>query len=107
MSIAPDIFCAAVLLTMVFSDVLSGATVVGCCEWPISDREVGMDVNFWQFSNNPPSFSSVDDAMTFIMILHSTFNGPFTGSIAVIGVLDFGPRKKYPPALLRASGSEM
>ena len=66
-----------------------------------------MDVNFWQFSNNPPSFSSVDDAMTFIMILHSMCNGPFPGSIVFIGVLDFGPRKKNPPALLHASGSEM
>ena len=42
-----------------------------------------------------PNFASVDDAMSFIVILHSTCTGPFSGGIAVICVLfmDFGPRK--------------
>ena len=68
-----------------------------------------MYVAFWQFSRNPPNLDSVADAMAFLMILHSTCTGLFYGGIAVIGVLllDFGPRKKYPPDLLRASGSEM
>ena len=47
------------------------------------------------------------DAMTFLMILHYTCTGPFYGGMACIGVLDFGPRKKYPPALICASGSDM
>ena len=44
--------------------------------------------------------------MDFLMILHSTLTGPFYGGVSVIGVLllDFGPGKKYPPAILRASG---
>ena len=66
-----------------------------------------MEVTFWKFSNNPPNSDSVADVMTSLMILHSTCTGKFYGGIAVIGVLDFGPRKKYPPALLRASVSEM
>ena len=49
----------------------------------------------------------MDDAITFLIILHYSCNGPFDGGIDFIGVLDFGPSKKYPPALLRAYGSEM
>ena len=45
--------------------------------------------------------------MMFLKIPHTIFTGPFSGGIAVIVVLDFGTRKKYPPALLRASGSEI
>ena len=49
----------------------------------------------------------MDDAKTFVIMMHSTCNVPFLGGIDCISVLDFGPRKKYPPALLSASGSEM
>ena len=66
-----------------------------------------MDVAFWKFSNNLPNSTFMDDAMTFIIMLNSTCNGTFYGGISCIFVLDFGPRKKYPPDLLRASGSEM
>ena len=65
-----------------------------------------MDVTFWQFSNNPPNYASMDDAMTFLMMLHYTCTGPLSGGIHFIGVLNFGLRKKYAPALLRASVSE-
>ena len=66
-----------------------------------------MDVNFWQFSNNPPNYDSVSDSMKFIIMLHSTCTGPFSGGIAFISVLDFGLSNKYPSALLHASGSDM
>ena len=90
---------------MLFATSLYVATGVGFCWWPISARAILMDVAFWQFSNNPPNSVSVDDATTFLIILNSTCTGPFLGDIDCIGVLDFGPRGKYPPALLRASGS--
>ena len=64
-----------------------------------------MAVAFWQFSNNPPNSASVADAITFLIILHSTCTGLFSGGIACIVVLEFGPRKKYAPAMLLASGS--
>ena len=105
MSIALDFF--AVVLKILFADVFSIAIVVGGCGWPIYARVVLMDVAFYQFSNNPPNSSSVADTMTFLIMLHSTCTGPFSGGIACIGVLGFGPRKKYPPALLRDSGSDM
>ena len=73
----------------------------------ISARAVRMDVAFWEFSDNPRNAASVADAMTFIVILYSKFTGPFYGGIYFIGVLDVGPSKKYPPALLHASGSAM
>ena len=92
---------------MMFVSVLYVYTGVGGCEWPISSRSVRMYVAFWQFSNNPPNFASADYAMRFITILNYICTGPFFRGIAFIGVLDFGPRKKYPPALLPASGSEM
>ena len=107
MSIALDIFCFPVPFTMIFSAVLSVATCFGGCEWPISNREVCMDVNLWQCLNNPPNYAYVADAMTLISMLGSRCTGPFYGGIACIVVLDFGPRKKYPPDLLCASGSDI
>ena len=47
------------------------------------------------------------DAIILLNILHSTCTGKFPGGIDFIGVLDFGPMKEYPPALLSASGPEM
>ena len=107
MSIALDIFCFVVPLMMLFSAIISEATGVGGPGWRISARSVLMDVAFWQFSNNPPNYASVDDAMTFIIMLHSTCTVLFYGGIACISVLYFGPRENYPPALLRASVSDM
>ena len=106
MSIALDLFCFAVSFTMLFAAVLSVVTSVGGCEWPISARAVHMDVAFWQFSNNPPNSASVADAMTFLMMLHSTCTGLFPGGIALIGVLHFGSRKNihllsFVPLVLR------
>ena len=66
-----------------------------------------MDIAFWQFSNNPPNSDHMPDAMTFLIILHSTCTGPFSGYIACIGVFGFGYRKIYPPVLLRTYGSSM
>ena len=107
MSIALDIFCFSVPLTMMFAAVFSIATGVGGCGCPISARAILMDVTLWNFSNNPPNYDSVADYTPFIIMLHSTCTGMFSGGIACIGGLDFGPRKKYPPALLRDSGSYM
>ena len=78
---------------MLFSDVLSIATGVGGFWCTISASDVLMEVAFWQFSNNPPNYNSVDDAIAFLIIIHSTCNGPFSGVIACIVVFDLGPRK--------------
>ena len=99
MYIARDMFCFAVPLTI--------STGVGGCWWPISARVVLMYVFFWKFSNNPPNYLSVDDAITFLIMLNYTCTDPFSGGISCIGVLDFGRRKKHPLALLRASGSDI
>ena len=92
---------------MLFGDVFFVATGVGGFWCPIYARVVIMDVAFWKFSNNPTNSASVDDAITFLIILHSTCTGPFLGGIDFIGVLDFGLSKKYPHALLRATGYEI
>ena len=97
MSIAQDLFSFSVPLTMLFDAVLAVDTVdtgVGGCWWPISGRAFVMDVNLWNFSKNPHNYSSVADAITFLIMLHSTCTGPFSGSISCISVLGFGPRKK-------------
>ena len=107
MSIALDIFCFSVPLIMLFAAVLSVVTCVGGCGWYIYARDLLMDVSLWNFSNNPPNYASVADTIPFLIILHSTCTGTFYGDIDFIGVLDFGPRKKYPPALIHASGSDM
>ena len=92
---------------MLFDAVLSVATGVGDFWWTISARAVLVEVAFWQFSNKPPNYYSVADTIKFLMMLHYACISPFYGGISCIGVLNFGPRKKYPPALLRASGSDM
>ena len=108
MSIALDLFCFPIPFTMIFPAVLSVTTGVGGCGRTIYARAVRMNVAFCQFSKNPPNSVSVDDEIPFIMILHSTCNGPFYWGISVISglLLDFG-LIKTPPALLRASGSDM
>ena len=100
MFIALDPFYFDVPFTMMFDTVLSFATCVGGYECPISSREFLMNVAFWQFSNNFPNYASMADAMIFL-------TGLFYGGIACIGVSDFGPRKKYSPDLLRASGYDI
>ena len=107
MSIALDLVCFDVPLTIMFAAVLSVATGVSGCWCPISAKSVRMEVTLWQFSNKLPNSASVADAITFLIILHSTCTGPLSGGISCIGVLDFGPRKKYPPALHHASSSDM
>ena len=100
---ALDIF-SPIPFTILFADVLSVATSVGGCGWSISAMAIRIDVAFWYFSNNPPNSATLANSMIFLIILHSTCTGPFSAVISVIGVLflDFGPRKKYPPALLHA-----
>ena len=105
MSIALD-FVFSVSLTMPFNAVLYVAGGVGGYGWTISAMVILVDVAFWQFSNNPPNSDSVDDAMTFLIMLHSTCTGLFSGGIACIGVLDFGISKNQ-PTILRASGYDM
>ena len=102
-----DIFCFSVSLTIMFSAVLYFPNGVVGCWWPIYARAVLMDVVFWQFSKNPTNYASMADYTTSLIMLHSTCTEPFLGVIDCIGVLDFGSRKEYPPALFRASGSEI
>ena len=107
MSIALDIYLFSVPLTMLFLVILSVSVGVDGCEWPISGREVLMDVSFWKFADDPPKYASLAYYITFLIILHSTYNGPFSGGIKCIGVLYFGLRKKYPLDLLSASSYEI
>ena len=90
MSIAQSFFLA-VPLKILFSAVLSVATGVGVCWWTISGMAVFVDVAFWKISTKPPNYASVADSITFLIMLHSTFTGPFSGGISCIGVLDFFP----------------
>ena len=65
---ARDIFCFSIPLTIVFSAVFYFAIGVGGCWWPIYARAVLMDVDIWKFSNNPPNYASVADAITFLIM---------------------------------------
>ena len=91
---------------MLFANLLSVATDVDGCEWPIYATAVLEDIAFWKFSNNPPNSASMADAITFIIMMHYTRNGTFYWGIACIGVLDFAPMKKihllcFVPLVLR------
>ena len=48
---------------MMIATVLSLATSVGGCWWPISDGDVLVAVTVWKFSNHPPNSDSVADAL--------------------------------------------
>ena len=72
---------------MIFTAVFSVDTCVGGCGRPIYAREIHMDVSFWKFSKNTPNYASVDKAMQFLMIMHSTCTCPFSDGVSVIGVL--------------------
>ena len=104
---AQDLFNFFVPLKMLLAAVLSIFAGIGGCWWNVSARADLMAVVFWQFSDHPPNYASVYDAITFLIMLHSTCTGPFGRGIDCTSFLDFIHRKKYPPALLRASGSEI
>ena len=70
MSVALDFFC--IPLTVMFAALLSVATSVVGCWWPIYARAVLVDVAFWQFSNNPPNSASSADAITLFIMIHYT-----------------------------------
>ena len=67
MSIARDLFCFAVPLNMLFDAVLYVATGVGGCRWPISARDVLIEVAFRQLSNNPTNYASVASIYIFLL----------------------------------------
>ena len=48
-----------------------------------------MDVDLLKFSNNTPNSASMSDATTFLIMLHSAGNGPFSRGIDCISVLVF------------------
>ena len=77
-------FCFAVPLIMLLAAVLSVATGVGGCWWPISARSVIMDLAFWKFPNNPPNSTSVADSITFLIMIHSTCTGKFLRKLIVL-----------------------
>ena len=91
MSIDIDPFWFSITFTMLFDAVLSVATGVGGCRWPVSDRAICMDVAFRQFSSNPSNSYPMADTIKFLVMLYSTCTGPFYWGIACISVLDFGP----------------
>ena len=105
MLIAQGLFCFAVPLTMLFANVLSVSTGVGGYWWSMSARAIVVAVAFLVVLKYSSLLFFFDDAMTFLIILYSTFTGPFWGGVYCIGVLHFGTSKKYSPALLRASAS--
>ena len=92
MYIALDLFFAVPSM-MLYATILSVDSGDVGYLWPISARDVIMDVALWQFWNSPPNSASVADAIIFIIMMHSTCTVTFSGGIVCISVLDFGPRK--------------
>ena len=92
---------------MLLAAVFSISTGVGGCWCPISARAVLVEVAFWQFKKKSPNSTSMADAISFLVMLHSTSTGPLSGAVSCISVSDFSPRKKYFPALFCAFGYNM
>ena len=84
MSIDLDIFYLVIPFMMLFAAVLSFSTGVGGCWWTISARAVHMDVAFCQFSNSPLNSASMAYVMIFLVILHSTCAGSFSGALLLL-----------------------
>ena len=79
MSIALDLFCLTVVVTMPSSAELSAFIGVGgwvkSSSWSVIVR--GTDA--FPLWNSPPTSALAADATTFLRILHSVWNGPFSG----------------------------
>ena len=86
-------FFFAIPLTILFAAIFSVATGVGGSWWTIFARSIIMAIAFLKFSDDPPNSVSVDDTITFLIMMYSTCSGPFLRGHDCIVVLDFGPRK--------------
>ena len=88
MSIAHDLFCLYLTLTMLFESVLSVATGVGGCWWRISAKVVLVDVAFWLFQIVLPILLLWPIPVYFLLccILHALvhFMGAFFVSVCWI-----------------------
>ena len=99
-SIALDLCRLIVLLTIPTAVVLSTCNGVGGWGWPNSFSINRMTFASCAFKNNAPNSASAADAATSFKMEHVVRIFPFS----LIGSLSLSklPRKKYPPALLRA-----
>ena len=106
MYIALDIFCFSIPLTMLFAIVLSAANGVGGCQWPISARNVLMDVAFWKFSNNAPNYASVIECHDIYHYSEFYMQWSISRGHFLYKCVKCWFQGKYPPALLSASVSD-
>eukprot|EP00957_Ditylum_brightwellii_P081935 6231127-Ditylum_brightwellii.AAC.1 len=107
MSIARDLLCFTVSLTIPFVVVLSAMMGVSNWGWFSSWRAIWNSSYFLVLVYNALISASVADAMTFQRILQTKCMGPFGGmtdSSDLIRLLGQSLRKRCPPALLMASG---
>jgi len=104
MSIALDRCCFVVSLAMPQAVVLSTWMGVGGCGHPMSVNVCRIAVASLQLTKRDPNSASVADDIACFKILQSVCIAPFN----FVGLLGLGasPRKKCPPALLRACRSD-
>ena len=79
MSIALDLFCLTVAVTMPSAAELSGFIGVGGWVKPSSWSVIPRGTAVCPLWNSPSTSASAADANTYLRILHSVWIGPFAG----------------------------
>ena len=102
MSMARERCCLMVPLAIPSAVELSTWMGVGGCGCPISSRIVRSVTASFMFLNSAPTSASTAEETTTSMVEERLRMGPLNNSGAVVVSL---PRKKWPPARLRACGS--
>jgi hypothetical protein len=99
-SITCDLCCLIMLLTIPTVVVLSMCIGVGGCVWPSSARMSHKTLASCAFKKSAPSSTSAAEAVTSLRMVHVIRMAPFS----LIRSPSWGilPRKKWPPAQLRA-----
>ena len=109
MSIALDLRCLMVPVSVPNAVELSTLTGMGGWVCPISSSVIRMGTASWKFKNKAPNSASAVDAMMLQSILHTTYTMPFSVGSKFAGSCNDGGlllKKCMTPALLRAFGKD-
>jgi hypothetical protein len=102
MSIAFDLFCLIVSLTMPYAVELSVRRGIGGCVWPSSVSVTLSGAPLWALWKHAPTSDSAAEATTFLMTAATLRIDPLCVSCSG----DLLPRKNRPPRRLRALETE-
>eukprot|EP00957_Ditylum_brightwellii_P187752 14295896-Ditylum_brightwellii.AAC.1 len=108
MSMAQDLFCFTVLLTISFAAILSVVMDISGCRCLISSRAVCSSSPLPTLAYIVPILASVAEDMVFLISLQTLWTVPFSSTLVssgFLGLLGLLLKKQYQPVLLLAFGA--